>query len=699
MTGDNGKPPSYSYLCLIKTDKRGYYVRDSFYLSPVIFALAKIIKEKNPHTSLDINLINRANEDFDEFITIFDRKLEYKELKEIFNYVVNKLNLSEYVTEFNTLIKERDPLASNVSDGFLMDLEYLLSSGYGSENIEKVTKAVEKTVKNSSLIADEISPERLKEMTGPERISYAMWPGHKNLTLKEQFILSTLGKDRKKGLQFLRSITSEDEAVRIILEYMAMKTVERAAVMSRHTTPDEAFKEAKFSENTEYSTSYYIPEGPLSETSFIVMSKGEDFLEKLKDATSGILEAYGPNPYYSANGSAYLIQSFLDNRDALKWDKELWKKKGTGLKHQVFNVETDYEKARRDFRAAYDNVIRRKDEISFEHRVTFGYQDLLEKVNSFSIRKEELEESLSSSESSRDFKENELKKKKEETERHIMKMRELETEMGIARRYFTFLFRNDPQVEKYAAMEKEREKLIEETEETNRDLNVILNEYHNIQYEIKSLGEEYALKSEELEDSSKRISYYKEKYGSSFSDDEINAKLVRDEMTLPVSLWTDEEFDAQRKQLFIEALKLHRAFYNNSRCMKTDVQLFALALEGKIHESDLAKTFHELFSAAILMAPIVYINTDYAPYLLAKTGKEPTLWALIPEAGKIPLSQTMGILGRFRNILGFNVGIDEKEKPELPVLVEENLSERIMGEEDSDKFSVSLGNVLETINT
>lgn len=699
MTKEISITQSWSYLCIIKTDKRGYYIKDSFYLSPVVFALAKILKEKNPYTSLDLNLINKANEDFNEFITIFDRKLEYKELSEIFNYVINKLNLSEYVTEFSTLIKERDLLDSNVQDGFLRDLEYIISTRYESENIDNINSALGKVVKNTSPLKEEITLERLMELTSPERNSIGMWPGHRNLSLKEQIIINTLDSDRQKGLQFLKNLRSEDEAVRIVLEYMANRIVERAVLLSRYVTPDEAFKEVKFKENKEYSTSYFIPDSQLIDNNTLILDKGDDFLKRLRAATEGIIEAYGPNPYYQVEGNSYIVQSFMNNKDSLKWNKDIWRKKDNGLKLQVFSVEVDYEKARREFRNSFDKVLKRRDEIVFEYRITHGYQDLLEKVNSFGLKKEELKNRLDSTEASREFKERELTKKKEELEKHTQSMKKLEQELGFGKKYVSFLFKNDPQVLKFEEMEHLKEKLSSEVDLSTRDLNIIINEYHDIQYEMKSLEEEYNLRRDELEDSARRISYYKEKYGDSFSNEEINAKLVRSDITLPVSLWTDEEFDSLRKQLFIEALKLHRAFFNNSRCFKTDAQLFALALEGKITESDLGSIFHELFKVVTMMTPIAYINTDYAPYLLANAEKESILSAIIPEAGKIPLYETFGITERFKNILGFNVGIDHQRIPAIPDMVEENLAKKILNSDNPDKFNISIGDIMHVLSS
>lgn len=697
MTKEISVTESFTYLCIIKTDKRGYYIRDSFYLSPVIFALAKIIKEKNPYTSLDLNLINKANEDFNEFITIFDRKLEYKELREIFNYIINKLNLSEYVHDFTTLIKERDLLDSNVQDGFLRDLETIISTRYESENIDSINSAINRVVKNSTGLKDDMTSDRLKELTQPDRNSLAMWPGHRNLSLKEQIIINTLSQERKKGLLFLKSLTSEDEAVRIVLEYMASRIVERAILLSRYVTPDEAFKEVKFEENKEYSTSYFIPDNQLIDCNTLILGKGEDFLNKLKMATDGIIEAYGPNPYYTVYGNSYIIQSFLSNKDSLKWDKDIWRKKDKGLKAQVFDVELDYEKARREFRSAFDKVLKRRDEIVFEYRITHGYQDLLEKVNSFSLRKEELKNKLESTEVSKEFKEKELNKKKEELNQHLKSMKKMENELGFGRKYMQFLFKNDPQVLKYTELEEQKEKLQNDVDLSTRDLNEIISQYHDIQYEMKTLDEEYSLRHEELEDSSRRISYYKEKYASSFSDEEILAKLIRDDLTLPVSLWTDEEFDSLRKQLFIEALRLHRAFFNNSRCFKTDVQLFALALEGKIKESNLGAIFHELFKVMTLMTPIAYINTNYAPYLLANAEKESILAAIIPETGKLPLYETFGLTERFKNIIGFNVGIDHRGLNRVPEMVEDNLAKRILDSEDAKKYDISIGDIMNVL--
>ena len=135
----------------------------------MVFALAKIIKEKNPYTSLDLNLINKANDEFDEFLIRFDRKLEYRELREVFNYVINKLNLGEIDLEFEALIKDRDLISTNPMDGYLKDLEAILISGKTTENMDLVIRNMGRVMKNASPFKDDLTLENLKPILRRKR--------------------------------------------------------------------------------------------------------------------------------------------------------------------------------------------------------------------------------------------------------------------------------------------------------------------------------------------------------------------------------------------------------------------------------------------------------------------------------------------------------------------------------------------------
>ncbi len=688
---------SFTYIAMIKTDKRGYYIRQSFYISPVVFALAKIIKEKNPYTSLDLNLINKANDEFDEFLIRFDRKLEYRELREVFNYVINKLNLGEIDLEFEALIKDRDLISTNPMDGYLKDLEAILISGKTTENMDLVIRNMGRVMKNASPFKDDLTLEKLKTYTSPEKNSLGMWPGHEKLSLRQQLILNTMISDHKTGLEFFRQIRDPDEANALILEYMTSNVVERAIVMSKYGNPDEAFTEVRFKHNTEYSTSYYKADDKLTLYNLILTGYGDKNANELKRLITPVLSGRENPVYYEVNGNPAIVASFTSNREVWKNIQDGYKAKEIGMKAQINDVFVDYEKTRVSFRTALDKVIKKRELILNEYRLTYSYGDLLEKVTAAGNRKEELENRLESTEASKDFKEAELTQKKAELDAHLAEMKELSSKLGFFKKYLTFFFKKDPDVIRHQAMEAAREVLQEDMEESNRDLNKILNEYHNIKDELDIQTEDYTLRKAASENALEKITAYRGHYGKSFTDDEILHQILAHSFNTSPEIWTDEEYNDLRADLFLESLKMHRAFINNSRFLKADLNLFNLALEGKIHEGDTETAFKVLFEASALVYPLTFVAFEYAPYLLSTTGANSMGSLIIRDSRLMPLAQSMAWLWRFKNIMAFNYGTDHWTFPDIPEIIAVNVVRHITGERSPEALDLSLADVLNVI--
>ena len=689
---------SFSYLCMLRTDKRGYYIENSFYIAPVLFAMAKILKERNIHTQLDLNLINRANDEFNEFLTGFDRKLEYKELKEVFNYVVNKLNLSEFLPEFNCLIKERDPMGHNSNDGYLMDLETLLSSKIGSEKIELAAAHVHKVLHNASPLREDYTPQRVKEMTSPEKNPVSMWPGHEKLTLREQLILNQLISQRSRAFTFVPLISQRKQALRILPELLTISLVERATAMTRYSNPDDAFTEISFKDNKEYASSYHMPDERLLSPAMIIVDKGGDFMDDLTKTLEPVIAALQPAPYFTVDGDLHVMTRLSSNRDLVRFIKKSYKGSGNGLEDQTNEVTGDWEDTRKAFREKLDEVLRKREEILQEYRTTMGYQDLLEKVSNASIQTDELKARIESSEASKTFKENELENRRKILEDHELAKKEHENSMGFFKRWLGFLFPEDPAVQMRKEMIAKEAAYADDISECTREMNLVMTEYHNLKQDLETLEEDYQARKQSLADSAAAIAGYKTTYGKAFADDETMKELVRENLTLDVQLWVSEEYNDLRKQLLQEALRVHRSFIMHSRSMKTDLKLFTMVMEGKIQDRDLEKIYIDLLKVFTILTPMTCLAQDYEPYFLSVAETEDMGSVLLPEAGTLPFAESMGTLSRFAKVTAFNVGKDHWRFPEVPDVLECNLSSRILGVKDPSEVDLSLADVMNVLS-
>lgn len=688
--------PGLSYLCMIRTDKRGYYIPNSFYIAPVMFALAKMIKERTTGTLLDLTLINRANDDMDVFLTTFDRKLEYRELTEVYNYVVNKLNLSDFFTDFIALVRERDIYGHNVADGQLMDMETILTSLKNSERLELTAQHIRSVLKNASPLEEDYTPGRVREMTSPEKNPLSMWPGHDKISLREQLMLNQIIHGPDKPLAFYRMIRDKQQFLRIMPEIMTDSLIERAAAMTRFSRPDDAFTEVPFRDNKEVATAYYLPEERLLNQSIFLLSKDPSLVDALEQKVDSVMTTFKPGPYLQVGGKNLMVQRFDSNQDVIRFVRDAYKGEGNGLARQL-NGAQDWEAARKEFRETLDLIVRKREEIMSEYRTTFGYQELLEKGSAAALHMEELQSRIESSEASREFKEREMEKRQSTLDEHELQLQELQNEMGFLRRFLKFFFKKDPQVIQHDEMAVTHKKLQEELEAEKRELNLVLTEYHGLKEEYAQVEAEYESRQGQLKDASASIARYREKYGKAFTDEEILHRLVRENLKQDTAVWLNEEYNDLRKTLLSQALKVHRAFLANSRSFKTDLQLFTMVLEGRIQDQELDKIYVDLLKVVSMMTPILSIAADYQPYFLSVAKLDEFRHLYIPEASALPLAEASGSLWKFRHISAFALGKDHWTIPDTPHVIARNLSTRLLGMRDPESVDVSLADVLNVI--
>lgn len=671
-----GNPSSDAFLCMIRTDKRGYYVKQSFYLSPVLFALAKILKENNPMADLDLSLINRANDEFDEFLVSFDRKLEFRELNEVFNYVVNKLNLSEFLPEFSARIKERDPLAFHANDGYLKDLEDMILSRGGLGDVETIAEGIHRVMKASSPLKDDYSLLRVKEITSPEKNPLSLWPGQDRLGLRDQLILNQLASQDKSV--YYPMVHKDEAIIKLLPEIIGQSILDRAVAMIRYANPDEAFKEVNFKQNKELSSSYYLPEDRLVRHNLVLADDSVDLVNAMEEVMEPALTALDPYPYYHRNGKPYLTEKFSSNLDILRFLRYFVKKDDSTL-NQIKGDTPNWEEARKRFRLKLEEAARLREEILGDYRLTFGYPDMLEKVSAASLKEEELKGRVEAALASKALREKELKDLEAAYEEKDAHYQELKAKIGFLKNLFSFFFAQDEDLKKKKLMQAELAEMEEAMTQANQDMNMAHSAYHDLKEEGDAAKADYEGQKAQVDQAAIRINSLKDKYEAGFADEEKLAALVKEGLRSESQLWIHPQFNQIRQELTMEAWRVHKAFISSSRFLKTNLALLALFLEGKIQEEDPAEVHRELIKTLGMVAPLLFVSTDYAPYFFStfETGQLPTV--VIPRGKALPLEENLGLLWRSRKTIVFAGGRDHWYTPRTPAMIQDNLIHRIGG--------------------
>ncbi|GAA1719049.1 AAA domain-containing protein [Fodinicola feengrottensis] len=111
--------------------------------------------------------------------------------------------------------------------------------------------------------------------------------------------------------------------------------------------------------------------------------------------------------------------------------------------------------------------------------------------------------------------------------------------------------------------------------------------------------------------------------------------------------WADEEFTAARSQLFLAALRLHKAFlFQTERQARDNLAAIVSVIQGKIRLP--APALLAAWQTLFMVVPMISTTFASLPRLFADLGSESFGWLFIDEAGQATAQQAVGGLWRCR---------------------------------------------------
>ncbi|MET8876593.1 ATP-binding protein [Nocardia sp. NPDC004604] len=125
--------------------------------------------------------------------------------------------------------------------------------------------------------------------------------------------------------------------------------------------------------------------------------------------------------------------------------------------------------------------------------------------------------------------------------------------------------------------------------------------------------------------------------------------LTNDERFQLCNAWADEEFSAARHRLFLEALRLHKAFIlNAARRIRGNLAAATSLLRNNVRTTPKPETIAAAWQTLFLVVPMVSTTFASLPRLLAGLQRETLGWLFIDEAGQATPQQAAGGLWRAR---------------------------------------------------
>ncbi len=115
------------------------------------------------------------------------------------------------------------------------------------------------------------------------------------------------------------------------------------------------------------------------------------------------------------------------------------------------------------------------------------------------------------------------------------------------------------------------------------------------------------------------------------------------------SPWTDDSFLNARDQMFVAAIKLHRAFIDAAAWpLKSNLGLMMQHLKGRRIPSGADTYLGDLWDTFFLVVPLISTTFASVDRLLAGLGKEAIGWLIVDEAGQATPQSAVGAVWRAR---------------------------------------------------
>lgn len=210
--------------------------------------------------------------------------------------------------------------------------------------------------------------------------------------------------------------------------------------------------------------------------------------------------------------------------------------------------------------------------------------------------------------------------------------------------------------ERWEQLNKERNDLKNRVKETEQTLEVLEKEISELdKKERETLNQREELKKKLVEEK-ENINLIKEEYErvkSSNEDCFINVELLKDnekeKEEIKKSPWMIDEWKQAREEVFVKALKIHRAFIENyAKEINKNMKLVELWLKGFRLPSHLISLALDTLT---LIVPVISTTFASVQRMFSELDKEGIGWLLIDEAGQAPPQHAVGAIWRAKRVV------------------------------------------------
>lgn len=686
------KDNSQSCICAFKLRSDGTYVGDSFSISTFVWAVAKIIVEKNLRVDFDAKEINKLNSEINDSLASINNKLEYKDLEEVYAIVMDKISLKPKDSVLNVVInkkyakkekveskeKKQDDLEDEeddidtstdmLSSFYVSDIDMIRQKIQSGDSIVKYIEALKKPITNRIEIDNDVS--QMKKWLSADKYPLGKWPSIYSPSLMQQIAIN-MGISDEEQLDNIFSINGPPGTGKTTLlkEIIASNVVERAILLSNYQSPDDAFEQCQFDfPENEYLKYYYQPACELNKYGIIVASNNNAAVENIskelpiaKDVKKSNTKLFNMDEikeiYFSDIAKTLmdndeecwgLISARLGKKSNINEFKQaLWfNKDGVNLQQLYKEKSPDWEQAKDKFRNKYQEVLKYRtliqETIENTNKHNLVTQEYENAKNKMSISKDQMVEHQNLFNQA--IKEQEsLKYQIEVLEKNAVL---LNSRISLFKRIFSFLFRKDPIILQFKHMRQEIDTVTIKLTEHNVQLNHLKMLINDSTVNYEKAQRYFEEKEKAFLKSCAQIQKYKEQFGNNFTDEEFWIDIQKNENSQIASPWTNKHYDTLREELFYYGLMLHKAFILNSRSVRQNMNCLVNMWNGSFSEKDKVVGYTHLINTLFLIVPVISTTFASVSTFLKYVDKKGLGTLIIDEAGQATPYSALGALWR-----------------------------------------------------
>lgn len=203
---------------------------------------------------------------------------------------------------------------------------------------------------------------------------------------------------------------------------------------------------------------------------------------------------------------------------------------------------------------------------------------------------------------------------------------------------------------KYRSLENELLTQVEDLHTARNALQSTEENIHQLQMQLEQWRQSIVILHEEISQTEKELAAFQRETASPLRIDAYFEK-TRGEAADLSSPWGYEALNQCRARLFMEAMALHRAFVQNARYLRDNLDAFSKMMRGRIPVDQLPLAAPTLLQSFMLVTPVVSTTFASVGTFLRHIPQGEIAYLFIDEAGQAMPQAAAGAIWRARNVI------------------------------------------------